>query len=77
MNIKVTIFSIIALGFLALTFLVNWMFIIGAVILMILNQKELMKQERKTRSFSTNSTPDLSRNNKEEFVSRSRSPKRG
>ncbi len=44
MNIKITIFSIIALGFLVLTFLVNWMFIIGAVILMILNQKELMKK---------------------------------
>ena len=49
MNIKVTIFSIIALGFLALTFLVNWMFIIGAVILMILNQKELMKQNKKIK----------------------------
>jgi len=46
MNIKVTIFSIIALGFLVLTFLVNWMFIIGAVILMILNQKELMKKKK-------------------------------
>ena len=79
MNIKVTIFSIIALGFLALTFLVNWMFIIGAVILMILNQKELMKQERKTRSFSTNSTPDLARAIDKKIYSlpRSRSPKRG
>ncbi|MFH1787552.1 MAG: hypothetical protein ABH811_02065 [archaeon] len=42
-NPKVVIFSIIALGFILLTFLVNWIFIIGAVILMILNQKELMK----------------------------------
>ncbi|MBU0894190.1 MAG: hypothetical protein KKF48_03575 [Nanoarchaeota archaeon] len=41
---KVFIFSIIALGFLVLTFLVDWLFIIGAVILMILNQKELMKK---------------------------------
>ena len=44
-NLKVVIFSIIALGFLALTFLVDWIFIIGAVILMILNQRELMKKE--------------------------------
>jgi len=44
-NIKVVIFSVIALGFLALTFLVDWMFIIGAVVLMILNQRELMKKK--------------------------------
>lgn len=44
-NLKVVIFSIIALGFLALTFLVDWIFIIGAVILMILNQRELMKKK--------------------------------
>jgi len=44
-NKKVVIFSIVALGFLALTFLVDWLFIIGAVILMILNQKELMKKK--------------------------------
>ena len=44
-NLKVVIFSIIALGFLALTFLVDWIFIIGAVILMVLNQRELMKKK--------------------------------
>ncbi|MFA4953441.1 MAG: hypothetical protein WC584_04415 [Candidatus Pacearchaeota archaeon] len=43
-NIKVIIYSILALGFLALTFLVDWIFIIGAVVLMILNQRELMKK---------------------------------
>jgi len=43
-NPKVVIYSIIALIFLALTFLVDWLFIIGAVILMILNQRELMKK---------------------------------
>ncbi len=43
-NPKVVFFSLLALGFLALTFLVDWLFIIGAVILMILNQKELMKK---------------------------------
>jgi len=45
-NPKVIIFSIIALGFLALTFLVDWLFIIPAVILMLLNQKELMKKKK-------------------------------
>jgi hypothetical protein len=44
-NIKVIIFSLIALGFLALTFLVDWMFIIGAVILIYLNQRELIKKK--------------------------------
>jgi len=44
-NIKVVIFSIVALGFMALTFLVYWMFIIGAVVLMILNQRELMRKK--------------------------------
>ena len=38
------ILSIIALGFLALTFLVDWIFIIGAVIMLYLNQRELMKK---------------------------------
>lgn len=43
-NPKVVIYSLIALGFLALAFLVDWLFIIGAVILMIINQRELMKK---------------------------------
>ncbi len=46
LNLKVVIFSIIALGFLVLTFTVNWIFIIGAVVLMILNQKELIKRDK-------------------------------
>jgi len=41
-NKKVIAYSLIALGFMALTFLVNWMFIIGAVLMGWLNQKELM-----------------------------------
>ena len=45
-NPKVIIYSIIALGFLALTFFVDWLFIIGAAILMWLNQKELGKKKR-------------------------------
>jgi hypothetical protein len=42
-NIKVIIYSIIALIFLILTFTIDWLFIIPAIILVILNQKELMK----------------------------------
>jgi len=43
-NFKVVMFSFFALGFIALAIFVNWLFIIGAIILMILNQKELMKK---------------------------------
>jgi len=43
-NPKVVFYSLIALGFLALTFLVDWLFIIGAVILIYLNQRELMRR---------------------------------
>ena len=46
-NIKVVIYSVIALGFLALTFLVDWMFIAGAAIMMYLNQRELMGKSKK------------------------------
>ncbi len=42
---KVFIFSLIALGFLALTFFVHWIFIVGAVACMIINQRELMKKK--------------------------------
>ena len=39
---KVVIYSILALGFIALAFfLKEWLFLIGAVVLMFLNQKEL------------------------------------
>lgn len=39
---KVIIYSIIALICIALTFTISWYFIIPAVILMILNQREIM-----------------------------------
>jgi len=42
-NPKVVLYSLIALVFLALAFFVDWLFIIGAVVLMLLNQRELMK----------------------------------
>ena len=45
MNKKVVILSLIALGFIALTFFVDWIFIIGAVIIMLINQRELMKKK--------------------------------
>jgi hypothetical protein len=41
-NWKVVILSLIALVFIALTFFVHWAFIIGAVIIMIINQRELL-----------------------------------
>ena len=44
-NIRVIVYSLIALGFVALTFLVDWLFIIGAVIMIYLNQKELMRKK--------------------------------
>lgn len=44
-NWKVVIFSVLALGFIALTFFVDWIYIIGAVIFMTLNQRELMKKK--------------------------------
>lgn len=43
-NKKVVIYSLIALGFIVLTFTVDWLFIIPAVILLLINQKELMKK---------------------------------
>lgn len=44
-NPRVVIYSIIALICLYFTFAVDWLFIIPAVILMFLNQKELMKKK--------------------------------
>ena len=40
-NVKVIIYSLLGLGFLTLTFLVDWIFIIGAAVMMWLNKKEL------------------------------------
>jgi len=46
-NPKVVLLSLLALGFLALTFLVHWLFIIPVAIIIIVNQKELMKTHSK------------------------------
>lgn len=43
-NPKVVLYSVIALGFMLLTFAVDWMFIVPAVILSVLSQKELVKK---------------------------------
>lgn len=45
-NWKIVIYSLIAIGFLILSFTLDWLFIIGAVIFMFLNQKELMKKKK-------------------------------
>ena len=42
MNKKVVAYSIIALGCLILTFMVNWLFIVPVAVLVFLNQRELM-----------------------------------
>lgn len=43
-DLQVVLNSVIALGFLVLTFIVDWLFIIPAVILMAINQKRIMKK---------------------------------
>ena len=43
-NWSVVLLSIVALGFIALTFLVDWIFIIGAVIIFFVNQGLLKKK---------------------------------
>ncbi|MBW6442685.1 hypothetical protein K0A97_02780 [Patescibacteria group bacterium] len=47
-NLKVTILSLIAIIFLVLTFTVHWLFIMGAIIIMLINQKELIGKEDKS-----------------------------
>lgn len=60
-NKKVFFFALIALGCVALTFLIHWAFIIGAIILMILNQRELFKNPSK----KTDNKAKLSSKNKQ------------
>jgi hypothetical protein len=45
-NPKIVLYSLIAIGFVVLTFLVDWLFIIGALVLIYLNQRELMKKSK-------------------------------
>ena len=44
-NFKIIIYSLTAMVFVVLSFVVDWMFIIPAVVLVWLNQKELMKSK--------------------------------
>jgi len=46
-NLKITILALIALGFAVLSFTINWLFIIPAVIIYLINQKELYKKKIK------------------------------
>ena len=45
-NIKVMVFSIIALICVVLAFVIDWLFLIPAVIIMLINQKELIKKKK-------------------------------
>jgi hypothetical protein len=49
-NPRIVIYSIIALGFIALTFFISYWFLVGAIVLMILNQRELMRKKKLTQS---------------------------
>ena len=48
-NPKVVVYSIIAIFFLILTFLIDWLFIVPVLILIYLNQKELFKKSLKKK----------------------------
>jgi hypothetical protein len=43
-NKKIVLYTLIGLVFMALTFLVDWIFIAGAALMVYLNQRELMKK---------------------------------
>jgi hypothetical protein len=43
---QVVIFSLIAIGFIVLSFLVNPYFIIGAIVFMLINQREIMRKKK-------------------------------
>ena len=47
-NLKVFLLSILGLLFIVLAFTLNWWFITGTVIIMLINQRELMKNSPKT-----------------------------
>jgi hypothetical protein len=44
-NWEVVTYSLLALGFMGLAFWVNWMFIVGAIVLVALNQKKIMNKK--------------------------------
>ncbi len=44
-NKKVILLSLLALVFVVLAFVINWLFLIPAVVIIFINQKELMKKK--------------------------------
>lgn len=46
-NLKVFLLSILALLFIVFAFILGWWLIIGAVVIMLINQRELMKTPNK------------------------------
>ncbi|MCK5624582.1 hypothetical protein KAI04_01950 [Candidatus Pacearchaeota archaeon] len=48
-NKKVTFLAIIALICIILAITIDWLFLVPAVIIMIINQKELMKNKKKQK----------------------------
>jgi hypothetical protein len=48
-NVKVLLLSILALFFVILAFLWSWWFVAGAVIIVLINQRELMKNPSKKK----------------------------
>jgi len=48
-NLKVLLLSILGLLFIVLTFVLNPWFIAGAIIIMLVNQRELMKKSSKKK----------------------------
>jgi hypothetical protein len=46
-NSKVVFYSLLGLASIALSFLVSWLFLIPAVVIIFINQKELTKKQKK------------------------------
>lgn len=49
-DIQVFLSSFLALGFVVLALAIDWLFLIPAVIIMIINQKRLMKKDTKKQN---------------------------
>ena len=45
-NIKVVVLSVIALICIVLAIIIDWLFLIPAVIIMLINQRELIKKKK-------------------------------
>lgn len=49
MNKKITILSLIALACVILAFVIDWLFLIPAIIIVIINQRELLKNKKQIK----------------------------